>query len=174
MTRGSGEDFASVFERHFEGVYGYVAFRLAPNLDAAQDVTQEVFASALKGWAAYRRQATPLTWLRAIARRKVADYYRSARPTVALDTNLLVEVTGEKPAARQRAEILSAALGSLPAGFAELLEEKYVEGLSVRKMAKQRKKTIKAVGSALSRARAMLREKYLKLQAEQETCHELL
>lgn len=54
MPEGSVESFQSVFDRYFGEVYGYVAYRLAPDRDAAQDITQEVFLAAWQRWDAYR------------------------------------------------------------------------------------------------------------------------
>ena len=77
MPEGDAQSFQSVFDRWFGEVYGYVAYRLAPDRDAAQDVTKEVFLAAWKSWDSYRGDGVVLSWLRGIARRKVADYLRA-------------------------------------------------------------------------------------------------
>ncbi len=76
MPEDKSESLEAVFDRHFDDVYGYVAYRLAPDLEAARDVTQEVFLAALRSWASYRGDGAVVSWLRAIARRKVADHLR--------------------------------------------------------------------------------------------------
>jgi RNA polymerase sigma factor (sigma-70 family) len=75
MSDGSLDGFAAVFESCFDQVYGYVAYCLAPDLDVASDLTQDVFLAALRSWHSYRGEASALTWLRSIARRKIADHY---------------------------------------------------------------------------------------------------
>ena len=168
MPKRNPSDFAATFDRHFDDVYGYVAYRLVPDLDAAAEVTQEVFLAALKGWAAYRGNGPPLNWLRAIARRKVADHFRS-RPSQGRQVNVDVLATPADDAGpAERALLVSQVMRSLPGDYAELLEEKYLEGLSVREIAQRRKATEKAVESALSRARLAFREKFLKMQPNEE------
>ncbi len=168
MTDRDLGDFAAVFESHFDQVYGYVAYRLAPNIEAAADITQEVFVSGLKGWGTYRGDGSPLTWLRVIARRKVTDHFRSrSQGKQQLDAERLA---AEKPAGpTERAALIAEVMQSLPADQAELLEEKYLEGLSVRQIAGSRSTTEMAVQSALFRARQAFREKFLRLKGRQET-----
>ena len=60
--------------------------------------------------------------------------------------------------------MLSVVMRSVPPECAELLEEKYLDGLSVRDMARRHGKTEKAIESALTRARAMVRERSLQLR----------
>lgn len=172
MAGKYGTSYGAIFEEHFSGIYGYVAFRLTPQVQDAQDLTQDVFVAGLKSWDKFRGETTPLQWLRAIARRKVADYFKQRRTRVQSEAiPHSTEVRGDGDA-MERAEMLSAMMRSIPSEYADLLEEKYMDGLSVREMAQRRGKTEKAIESALSRARAMLKEKYLRFHARQETSHE--
>ena len=38
------DEFAEILNRHFDDVYGYVAYRVAPDSEAAKDISQEVIA----------------------------------------------------------------------------------------------------------------------------------
>ena len=69
--------FQAVFHRSFGEIYGYVAYRLAAGWDAAQDVTQDAFLAAWQAWNSYRGDGMVVSWLRGIARRKVADHLRA-------------------------------------------------------------------------------------------------
>ena len=154
------EDF---LDRHLNDVYGYVAFRLAPDLGAVEDLVQEVVLAALRGWHRYRGDAPRLQWMRSIARHKIADYLRK-RPGPSLDMDTIAGGSSGDSPVEEQAKVLSAVMRSLPADYAELLEEKYLECLSVREIAQMHAKSEKSIESALSRARAMLREKCLRLQ----------
>jgi RNA polymerase sigma-70 factor (ECF subfamily) len=146
-----------------------VAYRLSPDLEAAADVTQEVFLAAVKGWKGYRGDGSPLTWLRAIARHKVADHLRARlRRPAQLSPEALPAAVPEEEAGR-RATLIAGVMRSLPDGYAELLEEKYLEGLSVGQIARHRRSSEKAVESSLTRARRAFREGLLKLRAKQES-----
>ena len=162
--------FRAVYDRHFEQVYGYIAYRLAPDLNTAADVTQEVFLAAVRAWDSYRGTGSRLTWLRAIARRKVVDHYRARGRRgreVPLEASLL-EARGDDAPPAERAAMVSLVMRSLPGHQAELLEDKYLEGLSVRQMAGGRKMTEGAVTAALFRARQAFREAWQRCQNTQE------
>ena len=159
--------FETVYDRHFGQVYSYVAYRVSPDLDAARDITQDVFVAAIGRWDSYRGEGTPLAWLRGIARRKVSDHLRrrlrTARP---LDPARLSQLaTSSQTSSQDRAMVLAHVMRSLPSKQAQLLEEKYLEGLSVRQIAEARGMTEKAVERALSRARDALRRRFGALQS---------
>ena len=175
MPRGSADNPQSAFDRHFGDVYGYVAYRLAPDPEAAQEVTQEVFLAALESWSSYRGDSSLLSWLRAIARHKVADHFRlKAQRTGQTEPCDLAAVPapglGEP---LDRVVLLAQVMRSLPTESVELLEEKYLEGLSIRQMAHARGRSEKSVESALARAREMLKDRLVRLEARQEHADEL-
>jgi RNA polymerase sigma-70 factor (ECF subfamily) len=170
MPKANSDTPQSAFDTHFAGVYGYVAYRLAPDMQAAQEVTQEVFLAALEGWNSYRGDGTVLSWLRAIARCQVADYLRQrAERSCQSELDAVAETAASiEPEATSRAVRLAQSMRSLPPQYVELLEEKYLEGLSVRQIAQQRSRTEKAIESELSRARQMLKSTLLRLERREE------
>ena len=56
-----------------------------PDRHAAEEIVQETFLAALNGIESFRGDASPRTWLVAVLRRKIADYYR--KHTRDWDTN---------------------------------------------------------------------------------------
>ncbi|HUU59725.1 MAG TPA: sigma-70 family RNA polymerase sigma factor [Phycisphaerae bacterium] len=170
MGENQPADFQDILDRHFDRVYGYVAYRLAPNVEAAGDITQEVFLAAFKNWNGYRGDGSPLTWLQGIARRKVVDHFRALAAGKARfqADGLELAASPDRTERQERALLTSQAMRSLPADQARLLEAKYLEGLSVRRIARQRGTTEKAVESALGRARRAFRDNFRKLQADKE------
>jgi len=171
VTRRKQADFEAVLDRHFEQVYGYVAYRLAPDTDAAGDITQETFLAACKGWPSYRAEGSVLGWLRGIARRKIADHFRTRPPVCEQLAGGAEALKSASPddAVAERAILVTRILRSLSNGQAELLEDKYLEGLSVKEMARRRGTSEQAVASALFRAREAFRQRFGKLQADKET-----
>ena len=102
--------FEAAYDRHFGQVYRYVAYRLSPDLDAARDVTQDVFVAAMGRWDSYRGEGTPLAWLRGIARRKVSDHLRRRlRRPRPLDPGRLSELatTSSQTSSQDRAMVLA-------------------------------------------------------------------
>lgn len=159
-----------VFDRHFDDVYRYVAFRLAPDRQAADDVTQEVFVAAIEHWNSFRGDGPVLSWLRGIARHKVADRLRrNRRREVSADQLALSQLVARGNAEpEQRVTLLARALAALSDEQIELLEQKYLDGWSVLVIAAHCGRTEKAVESALTRARAALKEAYLSWQTLEE------
>ncbi|MBF8266883.1 MAG: polymerase, sigma-24 subunit, subfamily [Dehalococcoidia bacterium] len=62
----SSNDFQSVVEQHTSFVYN-VAYRMMNNAQDAEDITQETFLSAYRGWASFRGGSSVSTWLYRIA-----------------------------------------------------------------------------------------------------------
>jgi RNA polymerase sigma-70 factor, ECF subfamily len=164
----------ALFDRYFEQVYAYVAYRTAPDGEAARDVTQEVFLAACRSAESLRNDGVAMAWLRAIARAKVADYFRSAarRSETPTPTETLAELPAANPdvhwnAQQARAVQVARILRSLPEGYGNVLEEKYLDGMSVREMAARRGQSEKAVESALTRARTAFRNAWAATQGQE-------
>jgi len=162
-------EFGAIYDRHFRDVYAYVAYRLGGRQAAVEDVVEEVFLAALKALPGFRPDRPVLAWLRAIARNKVADHFRAQERAHAPlpDGQVAADAPATSPA-QERAARVSAAMRALPAHYVDLLEEKYLDGLSVRQMAARRGVNPKAVESALSRARGAFREALQRQEARAE------
>ena len=171
-TRQHGEE---IFDRYFDPVYSYIAYRLAGDHETAQDLTQEVFLAAFQSRGTFRRNSSVLSWLRAIARNKVVDHFRALNRRGSVQWSAPESQT-EAPEAttaagkserQERAVVVSVAMREISADYARLLEEKYLEGSRVKAIAEDRGITEKAVESALTRARAAFRQAYKRLQERQ-------
>jgi RNA polymerase sigma factor (sigma-70 family) len=69
-------NFARVYDDHVWRVYGFLAYRLGDR-DTAEDLTQATFERALRAWSRFDpRRASETTWLLAIARNLLIDYFR--------------------------------------------------------------------------------------------------
>ena len=161
-----------LFGHYFDKVYSYIAYRLTPDLETARDITQDVFLAAFEQLDGYRGDASSLTWLRSIARHKVADHFRersraSSPLTQGLDA-LEEHACPPTSPAQEQALLVSLAMRQLPDHYVEVLEEKYIEGLPVTDMASARGMNEKAVESMLSRAREAFRIAFEKLRAREE------
>ena len=69
-------DFADVYDKQVQNVYGFFAYRVGSRGDA-EDLTQQTFERALRAWPRYDPERAPLgVWLMAIARNLLIDHYR--------------------------------------------------------------------------------------------------
>jgi RNA polymerase sigma-70 factor (ECF subfamily) len=62
-------------ERYSDALYGYAVARVSKT-EVAEDLVQETFLSALKARDSFLGNASEKTWLTAILKRKIIDYYR--------------------------------------------------------------------------------------------------
>src|SRR5512143_3288299 len=76
--------FAELYRQYFKPVYRYLYLKTGSPAEA-EDLTSQVFLSALEGLPRYRHQGHFSAWLFSLARRKAADYYRSRKPQASLD-----------------------------------------------------------------------------------------
>jgi RNA polymerase sigma-70 factor (ECF subfamily) len=76
---GDGAAFGVLYERHFDRIYGYLAYHLG-DPDAAEDATGQVFLRALEALPRYRPTGAPVrAWLYRIAHNLVIDVHRRRR-----------------------------------------------------------------------------------------------
>lgn len=159
---------AEFVARYSDRIYSYVCSRLAPNLENAEDLVQEVFLAAWKGLPSFQGGSTLGAWVLGIARHKVQDYYRvRLRDPDPLDEDfaeseeamLLPEPERALDEQRMRERTLRV-LAELPEQYQVVLRWRYWEKCPVLEMAARTGKTEKAIERLLARARDQFRRKW--------------
>jgi len=124
LARQDVEAFAELYRRHFQRVYRYHLARTGNVVDA-QDLTTQTFMAALEGIGGYRATGSFVAWLLGIARRKIAQHYRSRKRQTALETVQALSDPASPPEAmagqRIQLEQVSQALRNLKPERAEAL-----------------------------------------------------
>lgn len=92
-------DFAPLYERYADAIYGYCLRRLS-DPDQAADTTAEVFAKALSALGSFRGESFR-SWLFGIARNAVIDRYRTRVPMESLIESLASAEMGPEALALQ-------------------------------------------------------------------------
>jgi len=109
IERGHREAFRWIVREWSLSIRGYLASQLH-HMDAVDDLAQEVFITAFRSLATFRRTEDFGAWLRGIARHKVLAYFRgSARRENALE--------------RFREEVVECVQADLEAGEGEVKSE---------------------------------------------------
>lgn len=173
MLAGEERAFDEFFDANFRPLYRFALRRLAGDAGAAEDVAQRTLCAAIDKLASWRGEAQLLTWLCAICRREVANHFRRehrAGATVeltddlpevraALESALIEPESPEGNTLRQELiAMVHVALDHVPPHYAQLLEWKYLEDVSVNEMAGRIGSTPKATESMLTRARIVYRD----------------
>ena len=174
ILAGDEAVFRSMFDTYFPRLYRFALARTAGNEDAAREVVQQTFCKAIEKLDTYRGEASLYAWFCQVCRNTLIDSARRAGRQGVHVT--LLEEAGEiraildtlsGPSADEpdnvagRVEILrliQATMDALPERYGDVLEWKYIDGLSVNEIAAKLGIGSKAAESTLTRARAAFRQ----------------
>lgn len=171
LAAGDEAAFDAFFADYFPRLYRFARARLGTD-DAAEDVVQVTLIKALRQVHGYRGEATLFTWLCAVCRREIVNWLERAgrAPTPLLDDRpdvraaleaLSMSAAGDPERELRRKELsglVQATLDHLPGRYGEVLEWRYIEGVSVTEVADRLGVGYKAAESLLSRARQAFRD----------------
>ena len=151
-AEGDRGAFGELYSRYARMVHGILLARVPPA--EAEDLTQEVFLSAMKQLRGLRTAAAFRGWLGTIARNRAMDHYRRARGTAPLET---VDPAAPRGAAQDAFLVLDQ-IRRLPEAYRETLILRLVEGMTGPEIAAQTGLTHESVRVNLCRGMKMLRE----------------
>lgn len=159
----------SIFKDHKRAVKKFIGAKVGDPQDQ-QEILQETFISAFQSLPTFKFKSSPLNWLLGIARHEIADFYRKRKiKTIVFSRlpfleNLIDQALGpeEEIVEQELKQTVKNVLGSLAEGYRQILRLKYIEGLSMVKIAEVLGVSVKAVESRLSRARLTFREAWIE------------
>ena len=176
---GDQAAFRGLFDSYFPRLYRFALARLDGDHAAASDVVQQTFWKGFQKLDTYRGEAALYTWFCQVCRNAVVDYCRAhnretrtvvlfedqPKLRVILDSFAASPVDHPETSAWQRdiQLLVEATVDSLPDHYAEILEQKYIDGLSVKEIAEHMNVGAKAAESMLTRARKAFREVMVEL-----------
>ena len=162
-------DLETLVAEHGPVLYRY-AYRLTGLAADAEDLTQQVFLTALTKLEQLRDAAAARAWLCAVLRRAYLRSQRRPRPQPA--ANLEIDVDLLAVDAREDldfdGEELQHAIDRLPDDFKLVVVGFYFEDCTYKELAERLELPIGTVMSRLSRAKGYLRAQLLKTPASEE------
>ena len=155
---GNQAAFTNLYERNLPSVYKRVAY-LIPK-DDVDDITQEVFIAMMRSLKTFRGEAKFTTWLRVIANRQIANYYRKNKKAMQdsdldLDDSWLQSRISMKQDHRKGHEnkiLVQQSLMNISEKYREIIILRFVEGLKFKEIADYQGKTLDATKSMFRRA----------------------
>lgn len=126
--------FQTIYRRHGRDVLGILMRLTRGNRAEAEDLTQETFLAALRGWKTFRGDGTTRAWLVGIAVRRWRDSTRRHEPTLADRESLHPKIAGPEQITLARLN-LDAALTQLPEAQRVALLLVLGQGLTYREAA---------------------------------------
>ncbi len=176
VRRGCDRAFEQLYERYHRRIAAYI-YGMVNDYGRAEDISQDVFMSALRRMRGTDRPIAFKPWVYEIAKNACIDQFRRARRgeevsydaedgLAATERSRLV-TTAPSPAAQvdQKADIdnLRGAFGGLSQTHHEILVLREFEGLSYREIGERLGMSRASVESTLFRARRRLTEEYEEL-----------
>ena len=174
MIAGEQGAFDDFFNRFFDRLYRFALQRVGHDTQAAEDAVLQTLCRAMQKIKLYRGEAALFTWLCQICRNTIADSFRSSDPlraeAVPFEDNDEIRAALESLSAlpvddleqglfgEQINHLVHIVLDHLPTRYGEVLELKYIQGLSVKEIAAATHTRPKAIESLLARARVAFRD----------------
>lgn len=162
---GRKSAYQTLVKRHLKSISHY-AYRLLGNQKDAEDITQEVFLRLWTNAQKWKPEKSKLTtWLHRITHNLCIDYLRKHGRMQTRDTfdeevdDSLSENKESADEASDTAKLLSAAISALPENQRSALSLCHYQGFSNKEAAAIMNISVKALESAIARAKRSLREK---------------
>ncbi len=173
--RGDDRAFEELYGRYQRRISAYVR-GMVKDHGRSEDITQEIFVSALRRMRATERPIAFKPWVYEIARNACIDAFRRTRRAeevsfdaedggaVAREAGLVSGTTPDAAMdAKQQIDDLMGALGGLSDSHHDILVMRELEGLSYREIGERLGLSRPSVESTLFRARKRLSEEYEEL-----------
>src|ERR671912_1175111 len=180
VRRGDDRAFEALYQRYLRRIHAYV-YGMVKDHQRAEDVTQEVFVSALRRMRATERPIAFKPWVYEIAKNACIDQFRRSKRAEEIsfdadeglapsDYGRLVSkepVPDVAVAHKQQLADMVGAFGGLSEAHHQILVLRELEGLSYREIGERMGLSRPAVESTLFRARRRLSEEYDELASGQ-------
>mgnify|MGYP005846714475 CR=1 FL=1 len=155
--QGDADAFATLYRAYVDKIYRYIYYRV-DTVEAAEDLTSDVFMRMLEGLPTYEDRSVPLlVWLYRIAHARVVDHYRRTRRTTRETPIDELELSDEPDMdapllAAYNSEQIGAALRTLTNGQQQVIILRFIEGHNLERTARLLGKTVDAIKAMQYRA----------------------
>ena len=151
--------FADLYELHFEGIYAFLARRVADR-NVAEDLTSEVFHKALANLPSYKWRGIPFgAWLMRIAANALSDHFkRAAREVAGAGDRPEPSAKADQEDRENRARLFRL-VDQLPTDQRAVVFGRFVEQKSIREIAQHLGRSEGAVKQLQLRALQKLRSR---------------
>jgi RNA polymerase sigma-70 factor (ECF subfamily) len=176
MLAGHDVAFRTFFATYFPRLFRFALYRLHGDKALAEDVAQDTLGKAMDKLDTYRGEAALYSWLCTFCRHEIGAALRRTQrdPVDLIDDLPAIRATLESlmdPAAgpdldahrSELARLIQVTMDSLPSVYADALEWKYIDGLSIIEIGERLGRSHKAAESLLNRARESFRDGFSTL-----------
>ena len=165
VSRSLAEDeLVRTYRATIRPLYAYVSRRVGGDTSLAEDLVQETWMRALDSWPARGVPDEPLAWLVRVARNTLISHFRRSHPELRDPAALDLEAASFSTDAPDAAAVVGWGMARLRRAHADVLEQFYFNGKSVKEIAVAQSTSERAIEGRLRRARAKLRKQIDKLR----------
>lgn len=169
VKNGDKNAFKSLYLRYFDLLFAFILHNTGNDRYVASEIWQETWIIAVEKIDDFKFKSTFFTWLCAISKNKIYDYYRKNKKQEQVvsieekhfdidsgetDDELIDEMT--------RADVITT-LSDMNENYRNVLVAKYVENKSIDEITALTGKSYKATESTLWRAKESFRKKFSRL-----------
>ena len=159
-SKGDHEAFGKIYDDWAEAIYKYI-FLKTRDKAVAEDILSEVFLKVWKKLASFKPKTDTKfsTWLFAIARNSVIDYYRTTKQTIPFE-NLpeILTIEGETDLFPEQGRLITI-LDELKPEYKQVLVLRYIDDIPISRIAQIMKKKEGNVRALTHRALSELKQK---------------
>ena len=171
-NKSKEETFTELYNQNFEYVYSFVSIRTVCDAQITEEIVQETFTAAWLAQDQFRNGSTYRTWLCAIAKNKLYEHYRkkiTADKHLIFDTDNIIEQSSDFEleqlviSSETRVQVQEA-LNIINPVYRYSLILKYIDGYSIKQIAKHLGRTTKAIDGVLQKAKTSFIKEYLRIE----------
>ncbi|HMB73668.1 MAG TPA: RNA polymerase sigma factor [Gammaproteobacteria bacterium] len=179
MLNGEQKAFNEFFSTYADRLYRFALKRMGDDTAGAEDAVQQTLCRAVERLEQFKGESALFTWLCRICRNTIVDMYRgkAARHNMTVPFEDTAEIRAalesiseialvdpqQHAIAGQVESLVRSVLDYLPRRYGDVLEWKYMQGLTVKEISERLDVTPKAAESVLNRARLAFREGVARL-----------
>ncbi len=167
IKKGNQSAFKELYVKYSDLLYTFISHQLKNNKETASDIWQETWSVVITNISEFKHKSSVFTWLCAIAKNKISDFYRYSEKEERLknDNTFYIDLDYESIdiVNNQTQTIVIIVLAELKEKYSSLLIARYFENKSIEEISQTIKKSYKATESMLSRAREAFKKNYKKI-----------
>jgi len=170
IKKGEQSAFKVLYLKYSDLLFAYILHHLDKDKDTASDIWQETWIVFVEKINDFQYKCSIFTWLCAIAKNKISDYYRNAKKQEQFQSNgkLNFDIDAEELEVdligiENKTEVITV-LANLTSEHRYLLEAKYIENKSIDEISCEINKSYKATESMLTRARESFRKEFNQIK----------
>jgi RNA polymerase sigma-70 factor (ECF subfamily) len=167
IIRGNKQATREFYKTYQSRLLNYILTRVQHPKDA-EEILQDTFLSAIDALPLFKHNSSLYTWICAIAKHEICDFYRRKKIKTILfsrfpflkrfvDKALSPELALQEKEVKQK---IIHTFKNISEGYSQILRLKYIEGKTIKQIARILGKTAKAVDSKLYRARKAFQKEY--------------